>query len=172
MSSYRQILYHIIFCTKNSEKTLSLTHCDELYKYIWGIIKEKNCVLYRINGMENHIHILSDLHPGIALANLVRDIKTSSSLWLKNNPSFPHFNGWSEGYAALTYAYRDKNMIIKYIKNQREHHKAVSFIEEYRKLLEEFNIKIDERFFHDICLLQRRNSCSVPSRVSPVVIHI
>lgn len=147
MSSYRQILYHIVFRTKNSEKTLAFEHCDELYKYIWGILKAKNCILYRINGMEEHIHLLTDLHPSIALADLLRDVKTSSSLWLKAHPDFPDFKGWSEGYAALTYAYRDKDIIVGYIKNQKEHHKAFSFNDEYRKLLEEHGVSIDERYF-------------------------
>ena len=147
MSSYRQILYHIIFRTKGSKKVLSLEHTRELYAYIMGVIRNKNCFLYRINGMEEHLHILSDLHPSIALADYVRDIKTSSSLWLKQNLNFPNFMGWADGYAALTYAYRDKEIIINYIINQQEHHKKVSFVEEYRKLLKEHGIKIDERYF-------------------------
>ena len=63
MSAYRQILYHIVFRTKGSEKTIRQEHRKDLYQYIRGIIKNKNCVLFQINGMEDHIHILSDLHP-------------------------------------------------------------------------------------------------------------
>lgn len=63
MNSFRQILYHIVFGTYNKEQTLPEKHHEELYKYIWGIIKNRKCFLYRINGTENHIHILSDLHP-------------------------------------------------------------------------------------------------------------
>ncbi len=147
MSSYRQIIYHIIFRTKSSKKTLSLEHSKELYAYIMGIIKHKDCHLYRIKGMEEHIHLLTDLHPSVALADLIRDIKTSSSIWLKANNNFPLFEGWSYGYAALTYAYRDKNMLINYIKNQREHHKQDSFSDEYRKLLTEHGIAFDEKYF-------------------------
>jgi len=147
MSSYRQIVYHIIFRTKRGEKTLPLAHAKELYAYIMGIVRNKNCFLYRINGMEDHLHILSDLHPSIALADYLRDIKTSSSLWLKENRNFPHFAGWASGYAALTYAHRDKDMIINYIKNQQEHHKKRSFEKEYRQLLKEHGVKIDEKYF-------------------------
>ena len=147
MSSFRQILYHIIFRTKNSAKTLPITDSDDLYRYIWGIIKNKNCTLLRINGMEDHIHVLSDLHPSIALADYVREIKASSSHWLKINSNFPAFDGWAEGYAALTYAWRDKDLIVDYIKNQREHHKQTDFVTEYRKLLEEHGIVIDDRYF-------------------------
>jgi len=147
MSSYRQILYHIVFRTKGSRKTLDIVNSEELYKYIGGIIKNKDCFLYRINGMENHLHILSDLHPCMALADFIRDIKTASSVWLKESGKFPAFEGWADGYAAFTYAYRDKETIISYIKNQREHHKEFSFEKEYRKLLEEHGVIIDERYF-------------------------
>jgi len=147
MSSYRQILYHVIIHTKDNKKTLKQTYVKELYAYILGVIKNKNCVLYRINGIEDHIHFLSDLHPTIALANYIKDIKVSSSLWLKQSGKFHDFNGWADGYAALTYAWRDKDMIVKYIMNQQEHHKKESFTVEYKRLLEDHGIKIDERFF-------------------------
>lgn len=147
MSSYKQILYHIIFGTKNREATLSLEHSDILYKYIWSIIGQKNGVLYHINGMEDHIHILSDLHPSIALADYVRDIKRATSGWLAASELFPDFKGWAEGYGAFTYTWRDREKIINYIRNQREHHKSYSYEDEYRRLLKEFDIKIDERFF-------------------------
>jgi len=147
MSSYRQILYQIIFRTKNSQKTLKSEHSEKLFKYIWGIIKNKDCHLYRINGMEEHVHILTDLHPGIALADFIRDIKTASSVWAKASVYFPNFIGWADGYAALTYSYWDKEKLINYIKNQQEHHKTETFEAEYRRLLEDHNIIIDERYF-------------------------
>jgi len=147
MSSYRQILYHIIFRTKDSRKTIVPEHSRELYAYFMGIIKNKNCFLYRINGMEDHIHILCDLHPSIALADYLRDIKTASSIWLKETGKFSRFDGWADGYAALTYAWKDKEMIVNYIKNQQEHHKKESFKEELKRLLKEHGIEVDERFF-------------------------
>ena len=147
MSSYRQILYHLIFRTKEGKKTLTQTYINELFAYIHGVIKSKNSVLHRINGLEDHIHLLSDLHPSIALADYIKDIKVASSIWMKQSGKFPHFTGWADGYGALTYAWRDREMIINYIKNQQEHHRKVSFAEEYKKLLEEHGIKIDERFF-------------------------
>ena len=97
--------------------------------------------------MEDHIHLLSDLHTSIALADYVRDIKTASSLMLKQHSKFPDFEGWAEGYAALTYSWNDKDNIVNYIINQQEHHQTKTFQEEYRKLLEDFGIIIDERYF-------------------------
>ena len=145
-SSLADTIYQIIFRTKHSQKTLKSEHNERLFKYIWGTIKNKNCHLYRINGMEEHVHILTDLHPCIALADFIRDIKTASSIWLKDSDDFPSFIGWADGYAALTYSYWDKDKLINYVKNQQEHHNTETFKEEYRRLLEEHNIKVDERY--------------------------
>ena len=79
MSTYTQILYQIVFSTKNRKKCLIYENQSKLYKYIWGIIKNKKCHLYRIGGVENHIHIITHLHPSIALANFIKDIKIASS---------------------------------------------------------------------------------------------
>ena len=147
MSAYRQILYHIVFRTKGSEKTILQNHRDELYKYIWGIIKSKKCHLFRINGMEDHIHIFSDLHPSVALADYVREIKSSSSKWMKSSGLFPEFKGWGIKYCALTYSFRDRDMIINYIKNQQEHHKKESFQDEIIRFFKEQGINLDEKWF-------------------------
>jgi putative transposase len=147
MSSYRQILFHLVFRTKDSRKTLVQKHSRELYVYLMGIIRNKNCFLYLINGMEDHLHILCDLHPTIALADYMRDIKTSSSIWLKQSGKFPEFKGWADGYAALTYGLKDKEMIANYIKNQQEHHKKESFEDELRRLLKEQGIDLNEKYF-------------------------
>lgn len=147
MSTYRQLLYHIVFTTKHRQPTIKQSPEKDLYKYIWSIIKKKGCVLYRINGMEDHIHILTEIIPSISLADFVRDIKTSTSIWMKQSGKYPYFIGWGEGYCALTYTYRDKESIINYIKNQQVHHKRVSLEDEYRSLLQEHGITIDERYF-------------------------
>ena len=146
MNSYRQILYHIVFCTYNRTNTLPIEYHEKLYKYIWGIIKNKNCVLYRINGTENHIHILSDLHPTVCLADYIKEIKTLSNKWIKESGNFPLFEHWAEGSCSLTYSLRDKEKIINYIKNQKEHHKQFSFEEEYKNILNENDIKWDEKY--------------------------
>jgi putative transposase len=147
MSSYRQLLYHIVFRTMDSRPSLKQDHADQLYAYITGIIRNKNSHLYRINGVENHVHILSDLHPSFALADFMRDIKASSSKWMKDCGIFPDFNGWAAGYGAFTASYLSLDQLIEYIKNQNEHHKKVSFEDEYRGLLKEAGIEIDEKYF-------------------------
>jgi REP element-mobilizing transposase RayT len=99
--------------------TIKQDHVNELYAYITGIVKHKNSHLYRINGIENYLHILTDMHPSIAPADFMRDVKASSSLWMKNSELFPQFIGWEEGYGSFTCSYSDANRIIEYIKNQQ-----------------------------------------------------
>lgn len=146
MTSYRQIYYQIVFGTKYRKPAINPEHDEDLYKYIWGIIKNKNCKLYRINGIEDHIHIVSDLHPSVSLSDYVKDIKVASSIWLKESGKFPAFEGWQDGYGAFTYSVREKDMIINYVKNQKQHHANENFYDEYKRLLTENKIKFDEKY--------------------------
>jgi REP-associated tyrosine transposase len=146
MSTFTQILYHIVFSTKNRERVLVADRRPELYKYIWGIIQNKDSHLYRINGVEDHIHIFCSLHSSLALADFVKDIKVASSAWIKENQVFRNFTHWQDGYGAFTVSTREKEALIEYIKNQEEHHRQVSFQDELRKLLEDAEIGFDERY--------------------------
>jgi putative transposase len=147
MSSYRQHLYHLVFRTKNNLPAIRQENVNELYSYIKGIVKNKNSHLYRINGIEDHLHILTDMHFSIAPADFMRDIKVSSSIWMKSSKLFPTFKGWADGYGSFTCSYSDINRLIEYIKNQQEHHKKVTFEEEYRLILQEAGLTFDEKYF-------------------------
>jgi len=146
MATYTQILYQIVFSTMKRKKSLSKEKDEMLYRYIWGIIKNKNCHLYRINGIADHIHIVTHLHPSIALADFIKDIKVASSIWIKNERILPGFDGWQSGYAAFTYSIDSKDNLIEYVKNQKQHHKEKSFEEELRSLLIEHGIAFDEKY--------------------------
>jgi REP element-mobilizing transposase RayT len=146
MATYTQILYQIVFSTKNAENTMITANTDQLYRYIWGILKNKKSTLYRLNGTENHLHIITHIHPSISISNLVKDIKVSSSGWIKEQKLFPNFISWQEGYGAFTYHINQKETLVNYVKNQREHHKVKTFREEYKELLKEHGIEFEERF--------------------------
>ncbi|HRG40043.1 MAG TPA: IS200/IS605 family transposase [Saprospiraceae bacterium] len=146
MSTYTQILYQIVFGTKYREKVLLKDGRDELFKYITGLIKNKNCHLYIINGVEDHIHIVTHLHPTVSLSSLVKDIKLASSIYIKEKNLFKDFINWQEGYGAFTYSIKEKDRLIEYVKNQEEHHRKKSFREEYVKLLDEHGIEFDEKY--------------------------
>ena len=147
MSSYRHVYYHLVFHTKSSNPTISNQHCESLYAFIWGIVKNKNSKLLQINGTEDHLHLLLNIHPSHSVADMVKDIKVFSSVWIKKSNFFPEFTGWAEGYGCFTISYREKDKLIGYIKKQKEHHKTQSFEEEFRSILSDHQIEIDERYF-------------------------
>ncbi|MBO6586537.1 MAG: IS200/IS605 family transposase [Gracilimonas sp.] len=147
MSTYTQLLYQIVFSTKNRQPVLTKKNRKELYKYIWGILKNKQCHLYQINGVENHLHIITHIHPTVAISTLVKDIKLASSKFIKQNQLFTDFQGWQSGYGAFTYSIKAKDQLIEYVKNQEEHHKHCTFLEEYKALLSYHGISFDDRYF-------------------------
>ncbi len=118
----------------------------ELFKYIWGIIKNKKSHLYRINGVEDHLHIVTHLHPTISLSDFVKDIKVASSNKIKETGWFKNFPGWQDGYGAFTYSIKEKDRLIEYVKNQEKHHKKISFRDEFIELLKEHEIEFDEKY--------------------------
>ncbi|MGD0459661.1 MAG: IS200/IS605 family transposase [Terriglobia bacterium] len=146
MSTHTQICYHVVFSTKGRQPTLQANRREDLFRYIWGILKNRESYLYRINGTEDHLHILTSFHPSVSLADLVKDVKTGSSLWIKKEGVFRAFSHWQDGYGAFTHSRREIDCLIEYIKGQEEHHRRTTFVEEYRKLLEEAGIEFDERY--------------------------
>ena len=146
MSTFTQIYYHIVFSTKGRERVLLAGKRDDLFRYTWGVLRNKNCHLYRIGGVEDHMHILTGLHPTVALASLVKDIKTSTSSWIKQNEVFPDFDHWQDGYGAFTVSHSDKDAAVEYIKGQEEHHQTISFKDELRGFLLKHGVEFDERY--------------------------
>ena len=146
MSTYTQILYQIVFSTWKREHTLNANNREALFKYIWGIVKNKNCHLYQIGGVSDHLHIVTHIHPAISLASLVKDIKLASSGFIKDNKIFPSFAGWQTGYSAFTYSIKEKERLINYVKNQESHHKKTTFVNELVVFLKEHGIEYNEKY--------------------------
>jgi len=146
MSTYTQIIYQIVFCTKRREKTLDKEMRIEIFKYASGILKNKNCHLYQINGVEDHIHIVTHIHPSVALANLVKDIKIGTSMHIKEKFPFGRFIGWQTGYAAFTYSQESLPNLIKYVQNQEKHHSNTSSRKELVQLLQSHQVDYDEQY--------------------------
>ncbi len=146
MATYTQILYHLVFSTKYRRPVLILEKRDELFKYIWGILQNKQCFLYRINGVEDHLHIATHIHPTIALSSLIKEIKVSSSIWIKENKVFPDFTSWQVGYGGFTCSHRGMHRLIKYIKNQEIHHRKENSMAEIKRLLKEHGVKYDKKY--------------------------
>jgi putative transposase len=146
MSTFTQILYQIVFSTKHRKECLTSPEREILFKYITGILLNKKCHVYSINGVKNHLHIICSVHPSVSVSSLIKDIKVASSLYIKQNQLFHDFNGWQDGYGAFTYSVGAKQKLIDYVNNQEEHHQSFSFRDEYIRLLNENDIHFDEKY--------------------------
>lgn len=137
--------YHIVFCTKAREMTIPRTNREDLYRFIWKVIKENNCELIRVGGIQNHIHIFLNLHPTVALATLMQKIKGTSSVWMQSDNRFPSFRGWAKDYFACTLAPDGKAAMIEYIKNQETHHLGHPVKDEFAGMYRYADLDFDER---------------------------
>ena len=138
---HTKILIHIVFATKCRENSINPEKKKDLYSYIHGIIVNKKCKTVRINGMADHVHILLDLHPSVALADLVKSIKGSSGEWLKSNPNFLKFKGWGRGYYAVSIGKEEKDICRNYIMGQESHHSNRELMEELETLIKAWEMR-------------------------------
>ena len=145
--SYTQTFYHIVLRTHRSIPAIVEEHERELYSYMLGFINNIGGRLYRIGGMPDHVHLFVSLPATLAMSKFVQEIKVATSKWLKANPHFPLFDGWSKEYAGFSYSLRDKDMIVRYIAKQKEHHRSKTFAKEYRKFLTDNGVEIKEEYF-------------------------
>ena len=143
--SKTRILIHIVFCTKYRHPVIPFEHRRRLYAYIHGIIGNFRCQTLRINGTDNHIHILINLHPTVALAALVKELKRSSTIWMKDNPDFAKFTAWNSGYYAASIGSKEEIACIEYIKNQETHHRGHDLLNEMKVLAMEYRLDWDDR---------------------------
>lgn len=114
--------FHIVFCTKSRQVTIPLDYADDLYRFVWKQVDDLGCRLIRIGGIQNHIHMLVNLHSSVPLSQLMQNIKGRSSTWMKSDPRFAHFVGWSTDYYASSVSPEHRDAVIEYIKSQRAHH--------------------------------------------------
>jgi REP element-mobilizing transposase RayT len=119
---------------------------DELYKYITGIIQNNKHKLIIINGVSDHLHILVGLRPDQSISDLMKDVKQFSSKWINNCKYFDGKFEWQEGYGAFSYSKSDLKNVIKYIENQEKHHSKKSFLDEYKKILDKFEVDYNEEY--------------------------
>lgn len=119
---------------------------EELFQYVAGIFRNKDLKLIAIGGIADHIHILFGLKPSVAISDLVRDIKASSSSFINQRRFVRGRFRWQEGFGAFSYSRSQIDAVAKYVLNQEEHHKKRSFKDEYVSLLNRFEVDYDERY--------------------------
>jgi len=147
--SFAQILVHLVFSTKNRVPFLGDDIRDGLHAYIGGIVENQKGTLLKAGSVADHIHLLIALPRVSAPSDLVQDIKTGSSKWVKTN-GLPYVNfHWQRGYGIFSISPAHRLALEAYIANQAEHHRFVTFQDEYRSLLMKYGIEFDDRYMWD-----------------------
>lgn len=147
--SLSKLYIHIVFSTKYRHPWISETIEPELYAYMASILKTCESPALIINGMPEHIHILSRLSKNYAVSKVVEQVKKKSSKWIKGKgKTFEQFY-WQNGYGAFSVSQSQVEKVRKYIANQKAHHKKQPFQDEYRSLLQKYEIDFDEQYVWD-----------------------
>jgi len=145
-NTFTQIHIQAVFTVQNRLCIISPKWEERLFQYITGIVQNNGHKLLAINGMPDHIHILFGMRPAQSLSDLMQDIKGDSSKWINHNKFTLGKFSWQEGYGAFSYSKTQVTDVIAYIENQKNHHPRHSFLQEYEKLLTDFEIGYDERY--------------------------
>lgn len=145
-NTYTNLLYHIIFSTKNRLPLIQLPWQQKLYQYVGGIIRGERCVLLEIGGMPDHVHIVAKCKSDTAVSNLLRCVKANSSKWFNEQLENKQKFAWQDGYGAFTISESRLNDVIKYIRNQEVHHHKKTFQEEYLDFLKQHHVDFDEQY--------------------------
>lgn len=146
MKAFTQHLFQWVWSTKMRHPTLREADQARLYAYIAGVLRNKNCFVYAVNGTSDHIHVVSSLHPSLNVSSVIKDIKLSATDFIRKSGLFPDFDGWQNGYGSFTYSLSALKNLTRYVENQKEHHRIRTFREEFMDLLKKHGIDFDERY--------------------------
>lgn len=144
--TFSQIYIQIVFAVQNRESVIHSSWEEELYKYISGIVRNKEQKMLAINGMPDHIHFFIGMKPSCCLSNLIREVKKSSNDFITEKKFSKYKFNWQEGYGAFSYSHSQIDSVVKYIMNQKEHHRKLTFREEYLDFLKKFEIEFKEDY--------------------------
>jgi len=147
--SLSSVLVHLTFSTKHREPLIVPSVESKLHAYATTVLQTVNCPSLAINGTADHIHVLFNLSRVKTIAEVVEELKTSTSKWIKTKgPGFRGFH-WQSGYGAFSVSSSNVDKVVRYIQGQKEHHQARSFQTEFRSLLRRHGVPFDEQFVWD-----------------------
>lgn len=148
--SLAKVVVHIVFSTKNRYPFLSDKGVRaEMHAYLGGTCNACECPVITVGGVADHAHILCALSRNITIADLLGDLKRSSSKWVKTKGRMLEKFAWQNGYGIFSVSQSEVEKVRTYIKNQEEHHARKSFQDEFRGFLEKYEIQYDERYVWD-----------------------
>ena len=145
-NTYTQIHMQCVFAVKYRASVINKNWQDRLHKYIIAIINNNGHKLLSINSMPNHLHLFFGMRPNQSLSDLMRLVKGDSSEWINNEKLTAGKFRWQEGYGAFSYSKSHVDNVVKYILNQEEHHRKKTFLEEYKLMLQKFEVDYEEQY--------------------------
>ena len=145
-STLTNLVYHIVFSTKDRKAMILPEFRDELHRYMGGIVKGEGGVLFQIGGMSYHIHLVVKLKPVHALSEIMQKIKGSSSKWINEKKFLPGRFAWQDGYGAFTVSESQISAVIQYVREQENHHKNQSFKVELIRILKRHSVEYTEEY--------------------------
>ena len=149
MSTHQQLLYHIVFSTKNRKRLLTDSFREDVFAYMAGVAKGIGGVAIKIGGFYDHAHLLIRIPAKFAVSDFVGTLKSNTSKHINDTSGIIKKFGWQDGFGAFTVSVSQKERVVKYIENQMEHHLAQSFEDEYLALLRKHEVKFDLRYVWD-----------------------
>lgn len=147
--TFSQIYIQLVFAVKGRESLIKNSWEEDLFRYISGIVQKEEQKMLAINGMPDHIHLLIGMRPTCCLSDLVREVKKSSAIYIREKRLSPFRFQWQEGYGSFSYSHSHLNNVISYIQNQKEHHKKKTFREEYMGLLKKFEVQFKNEYLFE-----------------------
>jgi putative transposase len=145
-STLTNLLYHIVFSTKNREPLIRPAFSDNLEKYIAGIIRNEGGILLGIGSMPDHTHLITKFKPDQSISDMVRLIKANSSKWVNENHGDLGRFAWQSGYGAFSVSQSQLQALTAYVANQEAHHRTRSFQDEFRDFLTKHGITFDDQY--------------------------
>ena len=148
-NTYTQIYIHIVFSVQGRGNLISESYREELQKYITGIVQNRGQKLIAIYCMPDHVHIFVGFKPVMSISDLVREIKAVSSKFINDKRWIIGKFNWQEGYGAFSHSHSQIDSVVKYIRNQKEHHGVKSFKVEYLEILKDNDVKYDDKYLFE-----------------------
>ncbi|CAG5069703.1 hypothetical protein DYBT9623_02440 [Dyadobacter sp. CECT 9623] len=148
-NTYSQVHLQFVFTPKYRAALIDPAWETELYKYITGIVQKNKHKMLAINGTEDHVHMFIGFQTTQSIASLMQDVKADSSQWINSREYCGSRFEWQIGYGVFSYSKSAVNNVIRYIQNQKEHHRKVEFLDEYMKILEEFAVDYNEAYIFE-----------------------
>lgn len=145
-NTYTCLHYHVIFSTKNRERWITSDIQTRIWPYLGWIAREHRLVPLTIGGIEDHVHLVLNAPPSIALSKALQLLKGGSSKWIHDAFSTLRGFEWQDGYGAFTVSKSNLSEVVKYVEDQREHHRYKTFQEELRAFLDRHGVEYDERY--------------------------